>query len=139
MATYITNEAITAGQRLDALAPSHAAGAVVSFTGYVRDHNLGEAVSTLYLEHYPGMTERALAALEIDAYARWPLLAVDIIHRVGELTLGDVIVFVAVASAHRQAAFEAASYLMDQLKTHIPLWKRECHTASTTPVWLIPH
>ena len=80
---------------------------------------------TLFLEHYPGMTERALAAIEAEARARWPLQDVLIVHRHGLLQASEPIVFVGVGSAHRQAAFEACAYLMDQLKTRAPFWKKE--------------
>ena len=93
-------------------------GALVTFTGLVRDQ-------TLSLEHYPGMTERQLAAVATEAEARWPLLGGTVIHRYGDLAPGDAIVLVAVAAAHRAAAFEAADFLMDWLKTRAPFWKRE--------------
>ena len=93
-------------------------GAVVTFTGLVRD-------VALSLEHYPGMTERQLAAVAAEAQARWPLLGGTVIHRYGDLAPGDPIVLVAVAAAHRSEAFEAASFLMDWLKTRAPFWKRE--------------
>ena len=99
-------------------------GAVVSFTGLVR----GGDVSEMVLEHYPGMTEKALEEIEAEARARWPLEGVTIIHRVGPLAPGARIVFVATASRHRAAAFEAAEFLMDYLKTKAPFWKKE-----TTP------
>lgn len=93
-------------------------GAVVSFTGLVRD-------VTLTLEHYAGMTERELAKLEADANARWELQGVTIIHRIGTLRPADNIVLVVTASKHRKDAFEAAEFLMDYLKTRAPFWKRE--------------
>ena len=97
-------------------------GAVVTFTGVVR----GEAgVAGMSLEHYPGMTESELARVEAEAAARWPLQASCIIHRVGTLAPGDNIVLVVTASAHRQAAFAAAEFLMDYLKTRAPFWKKE--------------
>lgn len=96
-------------------------GAVVSFTGLVR----GGDVSEMVLEHYPGMTEKALEEIEAEARSRWPLEAVTIIHRVGPLAPGARIVFVATASRHRGAAFEAAEFLMDYLKTRAPFWKKE--------------
>jgi len=99
------------------------AGAVVSFTGLVRRG--ADGVEALTLEQYPGMTERALAEIEREAKGRWPLLAARIVHRVGCLLPGEPIVLVAVASAHRQAAFEASSFLMDYLKTKAPFWKKE--------------
>ncbi|MDT0499469.1 MULTISPECIES: molybdopterin synthase catalytic subunit MoaE [unclassified Halomonas] len=100
-------------------------GAVVSFTGLVRDFNEHPEVSALTLEHYPGMTESALEAIVEDARGRWSLDAVTVIHRVGRLTPGDPIVLVIVASAHRRAAFEACDFIMDYLKTRAPFWKKE--------------
>lgn len=100
-------------------------GAVASFVGCVRNHNDGEAVSGLTLEHYPGMTEKSLAGIVARAAARWPLLGVTLIHRVGPLRLGEQIVLVAVASAHRDAAFDACRFIMDFLKTEAPFWKKE--------------
>ena len=100
-------------------------GAVVTFTGLVRDLNDGAGVTALTLETYPAMAERQLAAVAAEATARWPLLGGTVIHRHGTLLPGDAIVLVAVASAHRQAAFEAAAFLMDWLKTRAPFWKRE--------------
>ncbi|PSU35175.1 molybdopterin synthase catalytic subunit MoaE [Photobacterium lutimaris] len=101
------------------------AGAVVTFVGKVRDFNQGDAVTGLSLEHYPGMTEKSLAAIVEQASERWPLLKTRVIHRVGDLALGDQIVFVGVTSAHRGAAFEACEFIMDFLKTRAPFWKKE--------------
>ncbi len=98
-------------------------GAVVTFTGLVRDAE--GSVSEMTLEHYPGMTEAALTEIEAEARARWPLQGVTIIHRVGPLAPADQIVLVIAASRHRQAAFEAAAFLMDYLKTRAPFWKKE--------------
>ena len=113
-------------------------GAVVTFTGTVRGEAGGHAslsgapggkppraLSSMTLEHYPGMTEAELARVEADAHARWPLLASLIVHRIGELRPGDNIVLVVTASAHRQAAFASAEFLMDYLKTRAPFWKKE--------------
>ncbi|MFI8415466.1 molybdopterin synthase catalytic subunit MoaE [Serratia sp. NPDC078593] len=100
-------------------------GAVVTFTGKVRNHNLGDNVSALTLEHYPGMTEKALAEIVREARSRWPLQRVSLIHRIGALFPGDEIVFVGVTSAHRSMAFDAAEFIMDYLKTRAPFWKRE--------------
>lgn len=100
-------------------------GAVVSFVGYVRDFNDGLEVSGMCLEHYPGMTEKALGKIVIEAEQRWPLLKVEVLHRVGALEPGEPIVFVGVASAHRQAAFDACNFIMDYLKTRAPFWKKE--------------
>lgn len=99
-------------------------GALVTFTGLVRDMNEGR-VTLMELEHYPGMTEKELVRIEQEAHQRWPLQASLIIHRIGRLLPGDNIVLVITASAHRQAAFEAASFLMDYLKTSAPFWKQE--------------
>ncbi|SHF13287.1 molybdopterin synthase catalytic subunit [Modicisalibacter ilicicola DSM 19980] len=104
-------------------------GAVVCFTGMVRDFNERPEVLALSLEHYPGMTERSLAAIVDEAEQRWALQGVRLIHRVGHLEPGDPIVLVAVASAHRRDAFEACDFIMDYLKTRAPFWKKE-HTAS---------
>ncbi len=100
-------------------------GAVVSFLGRVRDFNVGQDVHALVLEHYPEMARRVLMALETEATARWSLSASTIIHRFGRLAPGDNIVLVITAAAHRDAAFEAARFLMDRLKTEAPFWKRE--------------
>ena len=96
-------------------------GAVASFVGLVR----GGDILAMTLEHYPGMTERQLGAAADDAARRWPLQGLVIVHRHGRLAPGDRIVLVAVASAHRAAAFEACAFLMDWLKTRAPFWKRE--------------
>ena len=98
------------------------AGAVVTFTGVVRADN---GIEALTLEHYPGMTEREIAQHEAEAQSRWPGIETSVIHRVGKLAPGDNIVLVAVASSHRKAAFEAAEFLMDYLKTRAPFWKLE--------------
>ncbi len=103
-------------------------GAVASFVGTVRDLDNGHGIRTLGLEHYPGMTEKALEAICAEARARWDLLDTLVIHRVGTLAPGDQIVLVAVTSAHRGAAFAACEFIMDYLKTQAPFWKKE-----TTP------
>ncbi len=100
-------------------------GAVVAFVGTVRDINQGDSVSTLELEHYPGMTEKALQEIREEAHRRWRLENSLIIHRVGPLEPMDQIVLVAVASRHRGDAFEAAEFIMDYLKTRAPFWKKE--------------
>lgn len=96
-------------------------GAVASFVGYVR----GPGITALALEHYPGMTERSIESTLDDARQRWPLQAAQVVHRVGEMVPGDPIVWMAVASAHRAAAFSACEFMMDYLKVSAPLWKRE--------------
>lgn len=100
-------------------------GAIVNFIGQVRDINEGDTIHTLTLEHYPGMTERALEAIENEAKTRWNICSSLIIHRVGRLKPLDQIVFVAVASAHRGEAFKACEFMMDYLKTQAPFWKKE--------------
>lgn len=100
-------------------------GAVASFVGLVRDINEGDAVSTLTLEHYPAMTEKSLRGIVDEAMARWKLLDVTVIHRVGRLDPLDRIVFVGVASGHRGDAFAACEFIMDYLKTRAPFWKKE--------------
>ncbi len=110
-------------------------GAIVTFVGKVRDFNQGEEVKGLALEHYPGMTEKALADIVNEARERWPLQECTLIHRIGELWLGDQIVLVAVSSAHRDAAFDACHFIMDFLKTRAPFWKKEL-TAEGVQRWV---
>ncbi len=100
-------------------------GAVASFIGIVRDVNDGDQVSTLFLEHYPGMTERELEKICTEARARWNVYDTLVVHRVGEMRPTDQIVLVAVTGAHRGAAFAACEFIMDYLKTRAPFWKRE--------------
>ena len=100
-------------------------GAVVSFVGVVRGGPESDPLINMTIEHYPGMTERELAKIEAEARERWPLQDALIVHRTGTLKPGDRIVLVVTASAHRKAAFEAAEFLMDYLKTRAPFWKRE--------------
>jgi len=100
-------------------------GAVASFLGLVRDVNEGQEVSAMTLEHYPGMTEKALADIVEQAGARWEVLDATVIHRVGPLRPTDPIVLVAVASGHRGDAFAACEFIMDFLKTRAPFWKKE--------------
>ncbi|MDI1300025.1 molybdopterin synthase catalytic subunit MoaE [Methylotenera sp.] len=100
-------------------------GAVVSFIGQVRDLNEGDSVSQLTLEHYPGMTEKALEAIVSQAQSRWDIFDAVVIHRVGTLQPTDQIVLVAVSSAHRGEAFKACEFIMDYLKTEAPFWKKE--------------
>jgi molybdopterin synthase catalytic subunit len=99
------------------------AGAVVSFTGLVRDE--GGRLSAMEIEHYPGMTERAISGIVDDAVRRWALVDVLVIHRHGRLSSGEAIMMVAVAAAHRGDAFAAAEFLMDYLKSRAPFWKKE--------------
>jgi len=103
-------------------------GAIASFVGTVRDRNDGSAIGGMELEHYPGMTERAIEAMIDEAGRRFDIRAARVVHRIGPLRPGDQIVLVAVASAHRGQAFQACEFLMDYLKTQAPFWKKE-----TTP------
>ncbi len=100
-------------------------GAVVTFTGRVRNKNEGKEVTSLTLEHYPGMTEKSLVTIIKQAKERWRIGRVKVIHRVGELFIGDQIVFVGVTSKHRQDAFAANEFIMDYLKVQAPFWKKE--------------
>jgi molybdopterin synthase catalytic subunit len=110
-------------------------GGVVSFIGLMRDFNQGDAVASMTLEHYPGMTEKALGDIVEQAAARWDLLGVRLVHRVGEIFPEDPIVVVAVASAHRGEAFRACEFIIDYLKTRAPFWKRE-RTADGRQRWV---
>ena len=120
----VQSETFDVAAEISALkAGNHEIGAVVSFTGTVRD--TGGSLKSMTLEHYPGMTEKELTRIAIEAEARWPLLGCTLIHRYGKLLPGDDIVLVLAASAHRHAAFEAADFLMDFLKSKAPFWKKE--------------
>ena len=123
------------GEEYERLATRHDSGAIVTFVGKVRDFNQGEEVLGLSLEHYPGMTEKALTDIVTEARGRWPLQECTLIHRIGDLLLGDQIVLVAVSSAHRDAAFEACHFIMDFLKTRAPFWKKEL-TAEGVQRWV---
>src|SRR5271170_596788 len=107
-------------------------GAVVTFTGHCRADENGELIAALTLEHYPDMAEAEIARHVEEARGRWPLLGVTVIHRHGRLVPGEVIVLVATASSHREAAFAAAAFLMDYLKTRAPFWKQVETVAGTT-------
>jgi molybdopterin synthase catalytic subunit len=100
-------------------------GAVVTFSGVCRGSENGEPIAALTLEHYPGMAEAEIGRHADEAMSRWPLKGLTIIHRFGRIAPGENIVLVVTASSHRQAAFEAAEFLMDYLKTNAPFWKRE--------------
>lgn len=109
-------------------------GAVVTFSGLCRDE--GGQLSALELEHYPGMAEAEIGRIADEAAARWPLTGLTAIHRYGKIAPGENIVLVVAASSHRQAAFEAASFLMDFLKTRAPFWKREHRTDGKPGEWV---
>ena len=107
------------------LSESHSVGATVIFIGKVRDLNLGDDVSSLYLEHYPAMTEKALQEIISEAQSRWNIQRVSVIHRVGLLHTGDEIVLVGISSAHRGDDYHANEFIMDYLKSKAPFWKKE--------------
>lgn len=109
-------------------------GALVAFTGLCRDE--GGMLSALELEHYPGMAEEEIGRIAAEATGRWPLLGLTIIHRHGRIAPGEPIVLVLAASSHRQAAFDAASFLMDYLKTRAPFWKKEHRSDGTAGGWV---
>src|ERR1700724_3784723 len=109
-------------------------GAVVTFSGICRGSEGGEAIAALTLEHYPGMAEAEIMRHAEEAMARWPLNGLTVIHRFGRIQPGQNIVLVLTASSHRQAAFEAAEFLMDYLKTSAPFWKRE--EGATEAKWI---
>lgn len=100
-------------------------GGVATFTGHVRASNENRGVQSMYLEHYPGMTERSILGILEDSAERWPLIAARVVHRVGWLQPGEQIVWVGASSAHREAAFAACEFIMDYLKTRAPFWKKE--------------
>ena len=112
------------------------AGAVVSFVGLVREQASHGQVTAIELEYYPAMTQKALENIVEQAKQRWPLLGVTVIHRVGYLTAQEQIVMVAVASKHRHAAFAAAEFIMDYLKTQAPFWKKEYIAGQSEGVWV---
>ncbi|MFK0572664.1 molybdopterin synthase catalytic subunit MoaE [Endozoicomonas sp.] len=124
----IQAEDFSPSHEYERLEGNKSSGAIVTFTGTVRDMNLGDQVGGLFLEHYPGMTEKALQEIIDEATQRWELQVVRVIHRIGQMVPGDRIVFVGIASAHRKEAFEACEFIMDFLKTRAPFWKKE-----TTP------
>lgn len=133
MEIQVTGAALMPWQRLAEYENAHpelkgAAGGLATFVGTMRDFNLGDAVQAMELEHYPGMTEKFLQRVAEEAMAEWSLVDALIVHRFGPLSPGDPIVLVAAWAAHRAEAFAACRYMIDELKTRAPFWKRE-----TTP------
>ncbi|WP_286238712.1 molybdopterin synthase catalytic subunit MoaE [Neptuniibacter halophilus] len=126
-AIYIQNEEFDIGTLSEQVrAADGSSGALVTFTGIVRELEVADShLDALFLEHYPGMTEKALHAIADQARQRWELGNIVICHRVGRLSLNENIVFVGVGSAHRQNAFDAAQFIMDYLKKDAPFWKKE--------------
>ncbi len=130
MKVEITSEPFNAWEQLQAVEKTLTAqygkyGAVVNFVGTMRDYNEGDTVQAMFLEHYPGMTEKYLQTLSETALQRWNILETLIIHRVGDIQPGDTIVLVATWAGHRAPAFEACSFLIEELKSRAPFWKRE--------------
>lgn len=126
MTVRVQSEPFDVGAEVAALtAGREDAGGVVTFTGFVRGQADGRDLALLTLEHYPGMTERELERIDDEARARFDLLGSTVIHRIGALSPGEPIVLVVTAAAHRRAAFEAAEFLMDYLKSRAPFWKKE--------------
>lgn len=142
MSVSVQREAFDVGAEIAALTrDDHGIGAIASFVGLVRDMNAGHGaenkVSAMTLEHYPGMTERALEEIVVQARARWALSAIRVIHRYGRLEPGEAIVLVIVAGAHRGEAFAACEFIMDYLKTRAPFWKKEEGSAGPeSGVWV---
>jgi molybdopterin synthase catalytic subunit len=126
----VQKEDFSLADEYDVLAQGTSSGVVVTFVGKVRDMNLGDNVIGLSLEHYPGMTEKSLESLCEQAKQRWSIENIRVIHRVGDLDIGDQIVFVGVSSAHRGDAFNTCEFVMDYLKTQAPFWKKERTTDS---------
>lgn len=125
MSVRISDTPIDVAAEIAALSRGQSdAGALVTFTGICRGEEEGTPIAALVLEHYPGMAEEEIKRHVEEAKKRWPLLGVRIMHRVGRITPGETIVFVATASAHRQSAFAAAEFLMDYLKIRAPFWKK---------------
>lgn len=135
MRVIVQSAPFDVGAELDTFAQGRRdMGALVTFTGVVRDLSDG-TLAAMEIEHYPGMTEKALTAIAQDASQRWSLGDVLVIHRYGRLEPGDKIMMVATAASHRKDAFEAAEYLMDYLKSRAPFWKKE-HTTGGSSHWV---
>lgn len=124
MTVRISEQAIDLAAESAALSRLHNAGALVTFSGICRGEEDGAPIAALFLEHYAGMAEAEIERHVEEAKSRWPILGARIVHRVGRIEPGETIVFVATVSSHRQAAFEAAEFLMDYLKTRAPFWKK---------------
>jgi len=122
----VQTQSFNIGDVIDELMHSRTdVGAAVSFTGYVRDLSQNQQLKSLFLEHYPGMTEQALSDIAHTAQARWPINDIAIIHRIGHLRPSEPIVLIVTLSAHRKAAFQANEFIMDYLKNDAPFWKKE--------------
>jgi molybdopterin synthase catalytic subunit len=130
----VQTEDFDAAAEVSSLGASGGLGAVVTFTGLCRDED--GRLTALELEHYPGMAEAEITRIAEEAARRWPVAAITVIHRVGKIAVGDNIVLVVTGSRHRQAAFEAANFVMDYLKTSAPFWKKEHLTTGGTGDWV---
>ncbi|WP_255503190.1 molybdenum cofactor biosynthesis protein MoaE [Cupriavidus sp. UME77] len=128
----VQHQPIDFAAEIDPITRNPNVGAVVNFLGVVRQLGDVDDVAALEIEHYPGMTERALWSIIEEANARWQLDAVKIVHRIGRIALGNPVVLVIVASGHREAAFDACEFLMDCLKTYAPFWKKEIRRDGTS-------
>ncbi len=123
---HVQSEPLDPHREVDLLrADNCAIGAVVSFIGLMRDINEDDRVERMFLEHYPGMTEKALQKIAEEAVRRWDLAGCRVVHRVGEISPSEPIVVVAVAARHRKAAFQGCEFVIDYLKTQAPFWKKE--------------
>ncbi|MGH6622429.1 MAG: molybdopterin synthase catalytic subunit MoaE [Burkholderiaceae bacterium] len=131
MTVRVQREPFDAGAEITQRTTDAAIGAVASFIGVMRDRNDGNAVASMTLEHYPGMTERALEEIVEQARHRWQIVDALVVHRVGEFKPTDPIVLVIVTAAHRAPAFAACEFIMDFLKTDAPFWKKEATQAGT--------
>lgn len=134
LSVSVTADRIDVGGETLRLAPGGEAGAVVTFLGFCRDE--GGRLDALELEHYPGMAEREIERILSEAAQRWPIVAARCIHRYGRVRPGEEIIFLACASPHRRAAFEATEFVMDFLKTRAPFWKREHLRDGTVGAWV---
>ena len=135
MVVRVQPEAFDIGAEIAALTRGRSdIGAVVTFTGLCRDE--GGSLAALEIEHYPGMAEEEIARVVEKAQARWPLQGVTVVHRHGRIAAGEEIVLVVTLSAHRRAAFEAAEFLMDYLKTGAPFWKKEVRLSDAAGRWV---
>ena len=134
IAVRVQAEAFDVASEIARLRQSGEVGALVTFTGVCRDE--GGRLAALELEHYPGMAEAEILRIAREAAARWPLAGIAVVHRYGRIPVGDDIVLVATASIHREAAFAAANFLMDYLKTSAPFWKKEHTVAGGAGGWV---
>ena len=134
MRIIVSETPLNIGELSQRIKPRLETGGVASFTGYMRNNNVGRNVSGMFLDHYPEMTEAALQVITDDATKRWPLHNGLVAHRVGNVLPGDLLVYVETHAEHRQAAFDACNFIMDTLKTSAPFWKKE--TSDNNEHWV---